>query len=127
MPDNGSLAWFSPIRETLDLPTARRLSWGWLVGPIALVLYGSLIPFNFDLTAFHRSTSFGLSGLRLLATTTEDFLTNVLIYIPIGMACVLCGRPGRWGRLASVPLAIVVGVIFFDHVFFSDSWKLNFF
>ncbi len=110
MPDNGSLAWFSPSRETLHVSSARGLSWGWLFGPIALVLYGSLIPFNFDLTAFHGSTPFGLSGLRLLATNPDDVLTNLLIYVPIGVACVLCGRPGRWGRLASVPLAIVVGV-----------------
>ncbi len=121
MPDGQSSSPFSSVEQvgrvthstllgTLHAPGVHRLSWGWLVVLIAAVLYGSFIPFDFDPAVFQASTGFGLSPVRLQATNLDDLITNLLIYIPLGVACVLCGRPARSDRLARVPLAIVIGV-----------------
>jgi glycopeptide antibiotics resistance protein len=71
-------------------------------------MYGSFIPFDF---ASGASTGLGFSGLRLLASNADDLITNLSIYVPIGVACVLCSRSSQSIRLARVPLAIGVGVV----------------
>jgi glycopeptide antibiotics resistance protein len=99
------------LLERLHAPGIHGPSWGWLIGLIAAILYGSFIPFDFDPAVFQASTGFGLSQVRLQATNLDDLITNLLIYIPIGVACVVCGPPSAdRGRLVRVPLAIVVGV-----------------
>ncbi len=110
LPDGRSSSSFSSDLGTFHAPGVHRLSWGWLVGFIAAVLYGSLIPFDFDPTAIHLTTGFGLLQVGLQAINLDDLMTNLLVYIPIGVACVVCGRPRRLGRMARVPLAIVIGV-----------------
>jgi len=90
---------------------ARGLSLRWPIGLTAAVLYGSLLPFDIDWTAYQASNGFGLFELTLRGGTREDILTNIFVYTPIGLALVLCGGPGtlaRWGR---VPLAVLVGVV----------------
>ena len=96
--------------EVFHAPGTRRFSWGWLVVFIVAVLYGSFIPFNFDPATLRAPISLGSLRAGLLATNLDDLFTNLVIYIPIGIACVLCGRPRRADRMARVPLAIVVGV-----------------
>jgi len=91
--------------------TVRGPSWGWFLGAAGAVLYGSLIPFNFAPSLLHPSNFFGLSQLAVRGTTLEDLVTNLLIYVPVGLAFVVCGRSARSGRLARVPVAVGVGVL----------------
>lgn len=89
---------------------ARGLSLRWPIALTAAVLYGSLLPFDIDWTAYQASNGFGLFELTLQRGTREDILTNILVYNPIGLALVLYGGTGtlaRWGR---VPFAVLVGV-----------------
>lgn len=93
---------------TLETP-AHGLSLLWPIGLIAAVLYGSLLPFDVDWTAFRRAGGFGLPSLRLQGANLEDIVTNVLVYIPLGLALVLGGRRRATTRPVRLCLAVVVG------------------
>ncbi|UCC30453.1 MAG: VanZ family protein [Phycisphaerales bacterium] len=90
---------------------ARGLSLGWPIALTAAVLYGSLLPFDIDWTAYQASNGFGLFELTLREGPREDILTNILVYTPIGLAFVLCGGTGTLARWSRVPFAVLVGVV----------------
>ncbi|MGB2984945.1 MAG: VanZ family protein [Phycisphaerae bacterium] len=89
--------------------SARGLSWGWPLGLIVAVLYGSLLPFEIDWAVFQQSNGLGLLRLGLAEATLEDIVTNILVYVPVGLALTLCGRGGSLTRLARVPFAVIIG------------------
>lgn len=88
---------------------AQRLSLLWPISLIAAVLYGSLLPFDVDWTALRRAGGLGLPSLGLQGANLEDVVTNVLVYIPLGLALVLCGRRRARTRPARLCLAVVIG------------------
>jgi VanZ family protein len=90
-------------------PAPHGLSIAWPLALIAAVLYGSLIPFEVDWAQFQRSGGFGLFHLTSRITTMEDVITNVLVYVPIGLALVLCGAQRGMARFFRVPVAVMVG------------------
>ena len=100
----------NPQRGGADDAVAWGLSAAWPALLIAAVLYGSLIPFTIDVTALNLSNGFGLLGIGVHGATREDFLTNVLIYVPVGLSLMLCrrGGSGRW-RAARIPAAVMIG------------------
>jgi len=51
----------------------------------ALLLYGSLLPFNFDFRALTPTDWFGLSRIAFHDSSLEDIVVNLLIYIPLGL------------------------------------------
>ncbi|MBU0718699.1 MAG: VanZ family protein [Planctomycetes bacterium] len=84
------------------------LSWSWAVAAIGAVAYGSLIPFDIDFTQLGSATWFGVRRLAFHATTWEDAVTNLLVYLPVGLALVMCGRC-RWRlRLPRIPQALAL-------------------
>lgn len=98
------------IHHTRD--RALRVSLVWPFLAIAVILYGSLLPFRFNGPAarFHSLASFLPSAWR--GTTTEDFLTNILVYVPLGLAVVLCGNRRRCGwAFLRLNAAMVIGAI----------------
>ncbi len=52
------------------------------------------------------SNGFGLLNLGWHGATREDLITNVAMYVPLGLLLVLCGTGGRTARAA---LAVFVG------------------
>ncbi len=94
----GEEALFEPTGPTIRTPCgiselderAPRMPWTWAAAVIAAIIYGSLIPFEIDWTVFQTANLFGLLRLTAHGTTTEDLLTNVLIYIPVGLTLALC-------------------------------------
>lgn len=91
-----------------DAPV-RRLSVAWPLGLIALVLYGSLIPFGFDWSIFRTSSAWGLLRIHWHPATLEDAITNMLLYIPIGFALVASNRRLNTSSVFPVFQAIVAG------------------
>jgi glycopeptide antibiotics resistance protein len=91
--------------------SARGLSWGWFLGVVVAVLYGSLIPFSFTPAIFQPSNAYGLALIAVRRATFDDLITNLLIYVPLGLTFVICGWAGRLGRLPRVPIAIGVGAL----------------
>ncbi len=89
----------------------RGLSWGWLFGALAALLYGSLLPFDVDPEALRWVNGFGLLQVSFAATTREDLITNVLVYVPIGLAVVLCGRRARSSRVSRIVAAVFLGAL----------------
>ena len=82
----------------------------WLALSMCGILYGSLLPFRFDGAAFRWQPLIASLPLNWHGTTTEDVLTNILVYLPLGLAVVLCGRSGRReSHFARIPLAILIG------------------
>lgn len=92
-------------------PSARGMSVAWPVAVIGAVLYGSLLPFSMDWSAFRLGNAFGFLDLGLLPANTEDVIVNVLVYIPVGLLLALSGRGDTVRRLARVPLIVFVGAI----------------
>jgi len=85
------------------------LSLAWPIAVIALVLYGSLLPFDINWTAYQASDGFGLFQLALRGGTREDILTNLLVYIPVGLALMLYGNTRIGARWARIPFVVLVG------------------
>jgi len=86
------------------------LSGLWAFILLAGVLYGSLIPFDIDLSRFNSANGYGVFALTWRSTTLEDVVTNVLIYMPIGVALIL-RQPQNRRRLTAVAAATVVGTL----------------
>jgi VanZ family protein len=105
-----------PIAKRLAGPDAlarlvpgHRLSWLWPAGFAAAILYGSLIPFDIDPTTYRWENLFSVLRLRLIVGSAEDIITNLFVYVPLGLALVLCGTDGSLSRRCRAPLAVVVG------------------
>ena len=84
----------------------------WVIAAATAVLYGSLIPFQFDRTSFDISAALGGFHSGLGAATLDDIITNLLVYMPLGLSVALCGMPRNVtssGRLARLATAITVG------------------
>lgn len=82
----------------------------WLTLATALVIvYGSLFPFDF--------AELGSSGPRELVTSLSfeptsrgDIVSNLLLYMPLGL-CLVLGLPTRWPRLAALVCALAAGTL----------------
>ena len=105
-----------PIAKRLAGPNAltrlvpgNRHPWLWPAGFAVAILYGSLIPFDIDPTTYRWETLFSVLRLRLIAGSAEDIITNLFVYVPLGVALVLCGTEGSLSRWRRIPLAVVVG------------------
>jgi VanZ family protein len=83
----------------------------WAVGIASAVLYGSLIPFRFTGGCFGSSDLFGLLGLRWHASTPEDYVTNLLLYVPLGMALVWARRIVRLNRVTGLVVVVAIGTL----------------
>ncbi|MFQ5496166.1 MAG: hypothetical protein ACE5EX_12390, partial [Phycisphaerae bacterium] len=79
----------------------------WPLGMLAAVLYGSWIPFEFNWLALNADDGFGLFQLGFRGTTVEDVVTNLLVYVPVGLTLILCGARTRIVRLARLPLVVL--------------------
>ncbi|MCP4246928.1 MAG: VanZ family protein [bacterium] len=75
---------------------------------IALVLAGSLSPFSFDLAAARANGEVGFTGLGWPPSNRADLLTNVMVYIPVGLALAMTLRR-RLGRAAGIATAALIG------------------
>jgi len=97
--------------HTVAIPAkgSRGFSWTWTAIISLLVLYGSLIPFQFDFGAYRATNGFGVLELAWYSAPLEDLVINVLIYLPLG----LCFATGGWHsslrRCLRLPAALAVG------------------
>jgi VanZ family protein len=83
----------------------------WLLfAVIALIVYGSLYPFNFKADAVHGGPLEALKQLTWARAGLGDRVSNVLLYIPLGFCLYLCGARvmRRW---IAVVLAIAIGAL----------------
>ena len=87
---------------------ARGISVLWAVGVVLAVLYGSLLPFSFDLARLTPGTGFGLLRIGLYPISREDLLTNIVVYLPLGLTVALAVRSSCsvWTQVA---IATAVG------------------
>lgn len=99
------------MQESIPDARLRRLSLAWPLGLMALVLYGSLIPFGFDWSVFQPSSAWGLLRIHWHPATLEDAVANVLLYIPIGFALVASNRRLNAAGASPVFQAIALGAI----------------
>ena len=88
------------------------LSVFWAVCSVIAVLYGSLIPFTFDWAAVDIFDALSRFRYGLGASTSEDIITNIVVYVPLGLSIALCGLArvatvsGYLGRLSA---ALLIG------------------
>lgn len=76
-----------------------------------LIMYGSLIPFDIDFSALSASSGLGVLAIAHVRTTFADAATNILVYLPLGLALALSGWATRLPRGLSIALAASVGAI----------------
>jgi len=92
-------------------PNTPRVSWRRPAGCVLAIIYISLLPFDFSLTAFHRAVADGLWSLQFRPTTTADAVVNLLAYLPVGLVLGLMAMKCRCGRWVGVLAATIVGVM----------------
>ena len=92
--------------ETLGSGSA---SWAWPAGVILALLYGSLIPFDFDPPAGRLAPLPKLPALELTMGNWEDLVINVVVYIPLGLALAVWGPHRRSPGRTRVFSALVIG------------------
>lgn len=73
-------------------------------------MYASLLPFDFTGEPFCRANGFGLADIQLLTPSAEDLWTNILVYIPVGFALVLCWQNGRSMKFDLLARAVIIGM-----------------
>ncbi len=91
-----------------------RLSLSWPLTAIAAVFYGSLIPFEIDWTMLWSPDAFGLFRSGLAGSNTDDIITNLLVYIPVGLTLALCALPRVFqtaGRMTRIAIAVFLGTV----------------
>lgn len=94
---------------------------------VLLIVYGSLIPFDFEWSgAVEKAGSQGGALLNMLGSPNwqpapesvsalgvpfviSDLIVNLMLYIPLGVTLRLALRTWRWGWLIDLPLVVVVG------------------
>ena len=69
--------------------SARGLSWVWPLGVVAAVIYGSILPFDFDWASFNLSQGLAPLWERTAVHFLEDIVTNLLVYVPVGAVVAL--------------------------------------
>ena len=79
-----------------------------LLAVIALIVYGSLYPFNFKADANDGGLLQALSKLTSARAGRSDRIANVLLYLPLGFCAFLWVYP-RFNKLAAVFLATLMG------------------
>jgi VanZ family protein len=79
-----------------------------LVVVLALIIYGSLYPFNFKPDAIEGGVLEALRQLSWARAGRSDRISNVLLYLPLGF-CLFLWLELRWHRLTAILLATAVG------------------
>lgn len=82
-----------------DEASTPRLSVIWPLIVAGGILYGSLLPFRFDVASLRSTPWLSLLPSTLRFTTLDDVITNLIVYIPLGLAIVLCARLPRGAAL----------------------------
>lgn len=81
-----------------------------LLAVIALIIYGSLYPFNFKADAIDGGLIQALSKLSWARAGRSDRIANVLLYLPLGFCAFLWVYP-RFNKLAALLLATLGGAL----------------
>lgn len=95
----------------------------WLAGVAALIAYGSLLPFQ-----FHPQRA-NVSGLMAGLTFTDggfgDELTNMAIYIPLGLLAIPCRTARRWWWPWRLPLVFLGALGLSTFLEFGQGWTVG--
>ncbi len=82
----------------------------WLLGAvIALILYGSLFPFEFDDRSDLPLLAL-IASLHFERSSRGDVVANLLLYIPLGL-CLASALPRRWSAVARFALTMAAGIL----------------
>ncbi|HET9448683.1 MAG TPA: VanZ family protein, partial [Steroidobacteraceae bacterium] len=77
---------------------------------LALIVYGSLYPFNFKPDAVEGGVLEALRQLSWARAGRGDRISNVLLYLPLGF-CLFLWLAQRWRRAPSMIIATVLGTL----------------
>ena len=87
----------------------RNRRWLWLAGAAVAIAYGSLIPFDFDPSAFRFSDVTRVGLLQWSYGGAGDLFANVLLYLPFGWLGVHCFVSGHAGCLRACLWSVALG------------------
>src|SRR4051812_34819212 len=75
---------------------------------LALIIYGSLYPFNFNAKLISGGVLGAFRELRWARAGRGDLILNVLLYLPLGF-CLVLALGSRLNRVLAVLAATVLG------------------
>src|SRR6185503_13915968 len=81
-----------------------------LIVVLALIVYGSLYPFNFKADAIEGGVLEAFRQLSWQRAGRGDRISNVLLYLPLGF-CLFLWFELRWHRALSMIVATVLGTL----------------
>jgi VanZ family protein len=97
------------VRDNNEAEPFRGTARWLLAGVIALILYGSLFPFEFD-TPSGRTILQIAAALAFKRTSRGDIVANLLLYMPLGL-CMALALPRRLRAIVALILTIAAGVL----------------
>jgi VanZ family protein len=84
----------------------------WLAVCVVLVTLGSLYPWHFAWPSSLSAAWSHMMNQRPWWTGTRDVVSNVVLFVPLGVLGWAVLRPSRWPMLLAVALVVGVGVAF---------------
>lgn len=84
-------------------------AWSWIAA--LLVIYGSLIPFDFHIPSFRARLVTVVHSLNVHTSQLDDFVINVLLYVPLGALFALARRKNRSISRSVLPSIALAGLI----------------
>ncbi len=83
-----------------------------------LIVYGSLYPFNLDLSSPSTAQISALFNFSVLGTGKSDLLSNILLFVPLGLAAAFTSRDSRSNSpSAEKPSLLLYSIISFVFAF----------
>lgn len=90
---------------------AAGLSWWWAALVAVGVLYGSLLPLNFDSARLATLHVGDVAAMRFERAGVEDVITNLVVYLPVGFALAATAALRRRSLLIAAMAATVLGTL----------------
>ena len=91
---------------------------------LALIVYGSLYPFNFKPDAVEGGVLEALRQLSWARAGRGDRISNVLLYLPLGF-CLFLWLELRWRRANAMILATALGTLLTVAYFGVLGWTIE--
>lgn len=97
----------------------------WLLCVIALVAYGSLLPFEFDASRLYGVFATGPYGLTFMKGGLADALTNVALFVPLGFLFLLAQTEREAKSLWRLCVAAILSGVLSFLLEWGQTWSVG--
>lgn len=112
------------VQITHSFGATQRAGW-WLLCLIAIVAYGSLLPFEFDASRLYGVSASWPYGLTFMKGGLADALTNVALFVPLGFLFLLAQTEPRTKSLWRLCVAAILSGVFSFLLEWGQTWTIG--